>query len=143
MRATIVVPDGLVIVDGRKARLDLSGFGLDIVHAVQAWTDKDRAEVEFKAIDPDGDGPLPSVKPPNKIIDAQTFDEWFGPVIEAFHAMPEPPPRPQSELVDIVAPVAVTDLEERNQILSARIERLEQIIEAIGKESKEVAAGDI
>lgn len=59
------------------------------VHAVQANLDRDRAEIEYREIDPDGDGPLPAVKPPNDLVDAGTFVDRFGPVLRAWEAAPE------------------------------------------------------
>lgn len=58
------------------------------VHAVQANLDRDRAEIEYCEIDPDGDGPLPAVKPPNDLVDAGTFVDRFGPVLRAWEAAP-------------------------------------------------------
>jgi hypothetical protein len=58
------------------------------VHAVQANLDRDRAEIEYREIDPDGDGPLPAVKPPNALVDAGTFVDRFGDVLRAWEAAP-------------------------------------------------------
>lgn len=44
------------------------------------------------------DGPLPAVKPPNELVDAATFTERFGSLVQAWfsHVEEEPAPVPVS-----------------------------------------------
>lgn len=95
MRVSILPAGNFVSIDGRAVTLDLTAFAcLAGIHAIHADTDRDRAEIEFSAIDPDGPGPLPSVKPPNEIVTAIEFYARFGSVVDAAVAMPETPPSP-------------------------------------------------
>lgn len=130
MRVSIIVPDRRVVIDGSGKRLDLDWSPFEAVHAVQGWIDRDRAEVEFASIDPDGDGPLPAVKPPNELIDAATFTERFGSLVQAWFSHveeePEPAPGPASgggeaadPLADIRAELAA--LRSRNEILERQV----------------------
>lgn len=130
MRVSIIVPDRRVVIDGSGKRLDLDWSPFEAVHAVQAWLDRDRAEVEFREIDPDGDGPLPAVKPPNELIDAATFTERFGSLVQAWfsHVEEEPAPVPASsggggEAVDPIADIRaeLAALKSRNEILERQV----------------------
>lgn len=98
MRVTIIVPDKRVRVEDVWVKLsDFDWTPFADVHAVQAWLDKDRAEVEFKEVDPDGDGPLPSYKPPNELIDRAAFMVRFAPIMAAYDAADKTPPRTVTE----------------------------------------------
>lgn len=98
MRITIVPPDKAVKVEGvRKKLLDFDWTPFDEIHAVQANIERNRAEIEYRLIDPDGDGPLPASKKPNELIDAVDFQERFGAIIAAFDAAPEPVRRVPTE----------------------------------------------
>ena len=95
MRVSIIVPDRRVIVDGVARVLDVDWTPFAGVHAVQACLYRNRAEVEYASIDPDGDGPLPSFKPANEMIDEAEFLVRFGSLLEAHAAfvadVPAPP----------------------------------------------------
>ncbi len=91
MKITIVPPDKVVKVEGVRKKLpDFDWTPFDEIHAVQANIERNRAEIEYRLIDPDGDGPLPATKKPNELIDAVDFQERFGAIIAAFDAAPAP-----------------------------------------------------
>lgn len=91
MKITIVPPDKVVKVEGVRKKLpDFDWTPFDEIHAVQANIERNRAEIEYRLIDPDGDGPLPATKKPNELIDAVDFEERFGAIIAAFDAAPAP-----------------------------------------------------
>ncbi len=132
MKITIVPPDKVVKVEGvRKKLLDFDWSPFDEIHAVQADIGNNRAEVEFRAIDPDGPGPLPSVKPPNEIIDAVDFQDRFGAIIAAFDAAPAPVRRAQTDRPAVPsAPV--------HDPLGARVAALETKLEILIEEISRV-----
>jgi len=95
MLVSILVEDKTVTVDGLAACLsEFDWSPYRGVHAVQANLDRNRAEIEYTSVDPDGDGPLPAVKPPNELVDAETFAQRFGPVMEAYAAASKSPISP-------------------------------------------------
>lgn len=129
MKITIIV-DGLVAVDG-KAKV-LHGFDWSPwadVHAVQADLARDRAEVEYRTIDPDGDGPLPAVKPPNEIIDKAAFIERFGALLQAYLDAPEEtaPQTAPAERAAVQASAVDPSLMARLDALEAMLAHLEAI----------------
>ena len=129
MRITIVPPDKAVKVEGvRKKLVDFDWTPFADVHAVQADIANNRAEVEFRAIDPDGPGPLPSVKPPNELIDAVAFQERFGAIIAAFDAAPAPVrPNPSTAVLredQLPRQDHGTNLEHRLAAIEAAFDRL-------------------
>lgn len=139
MRITIVPPDKAVKVEGvRKKLVDFDWTPFADVHAVQADIANNRAEVEFRAIDPDGPGPLPSVKPPNELIDAVAFQERFGAIIAAFDAAPAPVRRvPLSD----PRPASMTHEFTADPNLAARLAALESKFEILIEEVSRVKGG--
>lgn len=131
MRVSIIVPDRRVIVDGVARVLDVDWAPFAGVHAVQAWLDRDRAEVEYASVDPDGDGPLPSFKPPNELIDAAAFYLRFGSLLDAHAAViDEPAPLYTSQEPSNTHTVTVGDAvaQPSRESLMARIAALEAIV---------------
>lgn len=122
MRVSIIVPDRRVIVDGVARVLDVDWTPFAGVHAVQAWLDRDRAEVEYSSIDPDGDGPLPSVKPPNEMIDAAAFYLRFVALLDAHAAFIDDPAPIGDE------PQEAATAQPSRDSLMARIAALELIV---------------
>lgn len=84
MKVTIVAEDNLVLIDGRAVKV----MGMVLlpelpeIHAVQYDTDTGRGELEYKTVDIDGDGPIPSYKPQNDRIDAAQFQAWYSVILE-------------------------------------------------------------
>ena len=125
MKITIVPPDKVVKVEGvRKKLLDFDWTPFEAIHAVQADVGNNRAEVEFRAIDPDGPGPLPSTKPPNEIIDAVAFQERFGAIIAAFDAAPAPVRRAATDGPAMPPQPVQSDLAARLAALEAKFDIL-------------------
>ncbi len=126
---TIIVPDRIVGIDGAFKTLgDVDWTPFARIHAVQAWPDRDRAEVEFAAIDPDGDGPLPSVKPANALISAAEFEARFGGLLRAYAAAPVQPRQDPGESFDhsqAVNPYA--EMNARMEALEASMAELERV----------------
>ena len=139
MKITIVPPDKVVKVEGvRKKLLDFDWTPFEAIHAVQADVGNNRAEVEFRAIDPDGPGPLPSTKPPNEIIDAVDFQDRFGAIIAAFDAAPAPVrglPLSESQ------PASMTHEYTADPNLAARLAALESKFEILIEEVSRVKGG--
>lgn len=135
MQVSIQVADRVIGIDGLFLKVDADWSPFDHVHAVQAWPDRDRAEIEFREIDPDGDGPLPSVKPPNQLIDGHEFVETFGALMQAYHAQKSflrVAGVSEVASAELTAPVATAiDSETAALILGlkARIEEAERVIE--------------
>ncbi len=133
MRVSIIVDDRRVIVDGMATYLmDFDWQPFSDVHAVQADIAKDRAEIEFKTIDPDGDGPLPAYKPPNEIVRATAFAERFGSILEAFAVAPKGAvSQPSQHPANAPAPSAdISALEARLAELEARNAELQRMVGA-------------
>lgn len=125
MKITIVPPDKVVKVEGvRKKLLDFDWTPFEAIHAVQADVGNNRAEVEFRAIDPDGPGPLPSTKPPNEIIDAVDFQDRFGAIIAAFDAAPAPVRRSPTDGPAMPPQPVQSDLAARLAALEAKFDIL-------------------
>ena len=125
MKITIVPPDKAVKVESvRKKLVDFDWSPFDEIHAVQADIANNRAEVEFRAIDPDGPGPLPSVKPPNELIDAVAFQERFGAIIAAFDAAPAPVRRAATDGPAMPPQPVQSDLAARLAALEAKFDIL-------------------
>lgn len=132
MRVTIFPGSKRVKVNGLMKRLtDFDWAPFSDVHAVQAWLDRDRAEIEFKEVDPDGDGPLPSTKPANELISGGVFRERFGSILEAFQKAEVPQKTPVSQ------PAASAPGPSPLAEISDRLARLEQsfaiLFEEVGK----------
>ena len=86
MRMTMIADDNLVIVDGMGRKVpNLSELIDPSVHAMQ-WYET-WGEVEFRSIDPDGDGPELPYKPPNEKIRAEEFQQRFVKAFEAFASL--------------------------------------------------------
>lgn len=129
MRVTIVVEDKTVTVDGMTAYLgDFDWSPFADVHAVQANLERDRAEVEFASIDPDGDGPLPAYKPANEIISRQAFAERFALIMDAYMAAPKGRIAPNIPGAQAAAQSAQPS--EDVDALKARIADLERMVSA-------------
>ena len=125
MRITIVPPDQVVKVEGVRTKLpDFDWTPFDEIHAVQADIGNNRATVEFREIDPDGPGPLPSVKPPNELIDAVAFQERFGAIIAAFDAAPAPVRRAATDGPAMPPQPVQSDLAARLAALEAKFDIL-------------------
>lgn len=130
MKATILVPDKRVTVDGRaKVLSDFDWSPFSAVHAVQADLDRDRAEIEFATIDPDGDGPLPAVKPPNELVDRVAFIGKFGPVLDAYVNAPDAPDAPDPTPGPPRS--AGSDLEARVAALERRVAMYQEAFERL------------
>lgn len=132
MKITIVPPDKAVKVDGVRKKLpDFDWTPFDEIHAVQANIERNRAEIEYRLIDPDGDGPLPASKKPNELIGTVEFQERFGAIIAAFEAAPAPvrrmptegPALPSVPVQDHLA-ARVAALETKLEILIEEISRV-------------------
>lgn len=135
MRVSIIVDEKRVTVGGRVAYLhefDWSPFAE--VHAVQANLGKDRAEIEYKTIDPDGDGPLPATRKPNELISGQEFADRFGAIMEAFTAAPHGTVRQREQPSHNRKPDApsaeVSALEARLAALEASNAELQRMVRA-------------
>lgn len=142
MRASIVTPDNRVTLDGRRVKIDLAKYGaLAGIHAITADTERDRCEIEYAEVDPDGPGPLPSFKPPNELIDAATFFARFGKVIEDAGNAPDevkptrPVTVPGAPPVDLMPEVA-----RAIAALDERLRSVERFRDAMEAEAKDVAA---
>ena len=139
MKITIVPPDKAVKVESvRKKLVDFDWSPFDEIHAVQANIERNRAEIEYRLIDPDGDGPLPATKKPNELIDAVAFQERFGAIIAAFDAAPAPVRRvPLSD----PRPASMTHEFTADPNLAARLAALEAKFDILIEEVSRVKGG--
>lgn len=125
MKITIVPPDKVVKVEGVRKKLpDFDWSPFDEIHAVQANIERNRAEIEYRLIDPDGDGPLPATKKPNELIDAVDFQERFGAIIAAFDAAPAPVRRSPTDGPAMPPQPVQSDLAARLSALEAKFDIL-------------------
>lgn len=125
MKITIVPPDKVVKVEGVRKKLpDFDWSPFDEIHAVQANIERNRAEIEYRLIDPDGDGPLPATKKPNELIDAVDFQERFGAIIAAFDAAPAPVRRAATDGPAMPPQPVQSDLAARLAALEAKFDIL-------------------
>lgn len=143
MRVSIIVPNKRVSVDGTGVKLkDFDWAPYADIRAVQGWLDRDRAEVEFKEIDPDGDGPLPSYKPPNKLISKAEFDALFGPILTAYAAADKTPRKPQPQPSDNTAPAKPQPVPPQVDVLiqtmAGELDALKAKVQALDEQNTEL-----
>lgn len=139
MKITIVVADKYVCIDDVPKTLDSFDWSaFTTVRAVQAMLAKDRAEIEYESIDPDGDGPLPAVKPPNEMIDAATFTERFGSIVSAWDAHQE---QEHPEPVADMAAESLSQPQQQPDVIAQILHRLDMLDTQVAAFIKEMERG--
>lgn len=156
MRFTLVPDDKLICIDSVAVHVDsLDGIDPNIT-AVQYDDAKGWGEIEFREVDPDGDGPELPYKPANEKIRAERFEADFRrycdvhaekvaerPVADDTPPAPEPVSpanTPVESAPEAPAPAPALDIDpilQMLQLLDARLTKVEQNFIALGNAAQQ------
>lgn len=122
-----IIPDSQVIcVNGRAKRIPDYRWSprYDLIHAVQYDSDRGQGHVEFKSVATDSPHDA-DLKPDNKLIGSDEYQEHFSDAVAAFEAQPDVLPDP--------SPSEAREQSTESHVVSAEFEALKQEVAGLRK----------